>query len=442
LVSPNRTFFYNPTQKTIRAHAVFVWNEDARGERAVRKVASLRKIASFMIISAILLSMFVVLAPKTSAASQTDINNTIHKGLSGTLCVPNLGNLTVTVVDAATSNPIVGANVSIQGPNTEWNITGAGGNWTFFNITAGSYNVTASMVGYLPNSTWVCVHQGLTTNCTLSLEAVPVLNQGNLMVTVVDAATLSPIVGANVSIQGPETHWNITGAGGNWTFFNVTSGTYNVSASMTGFLSNTTSAIVFQGQTTNITLSLEAAVLHDVAVTDVVPDNDWVYQGKLCHAGVNVTVANLGEATENFTVSLYALNATAMPANVTIGTQQVTNLPPNGTLLLRFLWNSAGAQPSHLYNITAVASTVLGEINITNNVMSSPVLVKVRLLGDVNDDGSVNILDAILEAKAFDSSPGDPNWNLAADVNNDGIVNILDTILIGECFRIYVGSDP
>jgi uncharacterized protein (DUF2141 family) len=413
------------------------------GDGVVRKVASLGKVASLIIISAILLSTFVVLTPKTSAASQIDINTAIGKGLSRTLCVPFYqGNLMVDVVDAATLNPIVGANVSIQGPETHWNITGNSGNWTFYSVTSGTYNVTATMSGYLPNSTLAIVNPDLTTNCTLSLQAVSVPNQGNLMVTVIDAATLNPIVGANVSIQGPETHWNITGNSGNWTFYNVTAGNYTVTASMTGYLSNTTLAVVHQGQTTNCTLSLEAAMLRDVAVTEVVPDADWVYQGKLCHAGVNVTVANLGEATENFTVSLYALNATAIPANVTIGTQPVTNLPPNGTLVLRFVWNSTGAQPSHWYNITAVASTILGEANITNNVMSSLVLVKVRLFGDVNDDGSVNILDAITAANAFGSSPGDPNWNPAADVSNDGIVNILDTILISGSFRLYVGSDP
>jgi hypothetical protein len=372
-----------------------------------------------MMVIVILLSTFAILAPKTCVA----------------LCVPSQGNLMVTVVDAATSNPIVGANVSIQGPEACWNTTGTNGNWVFYNIGVGKYKVTATMVGYLPNSTWVCVCNGQTSCCILSLQVVSVPSQGNLMVTVVDAATSNPIVGANVSIVGPETGWNTTGSNGNWTFYNVQAGSYTVTASMAGYLSNSTSAVVYQGQTTHCILSLQVTtLLPDVAVIEVVPDADWVYQGKLCHAGVNVTVANLGGATENFTVSLYAFNANAIPANVTIGTEQVTNLLPNENLVLRFVWNSQGAQPSYWYNITAVASTVPGEVNVANNVKSSVMLVKVRLFGDANDDGSINILDAITAAMACGSSPGDSRWNLAADLNNDGAVDILDMIVMAGIF--------
>ena len=117
-------------------------------------------------------------------------------------------------------------------------------------------------------------------------------------------------------------------------------------------------------------------------------------------------------------------------------------MPPNGTRVLRFVWNSAGAQANRLYNITAVASTVPDEVNVTNNVLSSPTLIRVRLFGDVNGDGVVNILDAILMGKAFGSHPGDSNWNPAADVDNNGTVNIIDAILIAECFRMHVGKDP
>jgi hypothetical protein len=133
---------------------------------------------------------------------------------------------------------------------------------------------------------------------------------------------------------------------------------------------------------------------------------------------------------------------TAIPSNNTIGTQSVTDLSPNETLALRFVWDSSGVMPGHWYNITAVASTVPGEVNVTSNVKSSTMLVKVRLLGDVNDDGTVDINDAIDGVNAFGSSPGYPNWNLAADVNNDGVVNILDLIVLASNFGKYVGSDP
>jgi hypothetical protein len=53
---------------------------------------------------------------------------------------------------------------------------------------------------------------------------------------------------------------------------------------------------------------------------------------------------------------------------------------------------------------------------------------------DINNDGKVNILDAILMANAFGSQPSDLNWNTLADVNNDYKVNILDEIICGLYF--------
>jgi nitroreductase len=57
-----------------------------------------------------------------------------------------------------------------------------------------------------------------------------------------------------------------------------------------------------------------------------------------------------------------------------------------------------------------------------------------RLPGDVNGDGVVNILDAILLSSAFWSTPTSSTWNPYADLNNDGIVNILDAITLANNF--------
>jgi hypothetical protein len=56
------------------------------------------------------------------------------------------------------------------------------------------------------------------------------------------------------------------------------------------------------------------------------------------------------------------------------------------------------------------------------------------IAGDINGDGTVNILDAIILANAFLTKPGDPNWNPNADINSDGVVNILDAIILANHF--------
>ena len=61
--------------------------------------------------------------------------------------------------------------------------------------------------------------------------------------------------------------------------------------------------------------------------------------------------------------------------------------------------------------------------------------ITVRLLGDVNGDGRVDLRDIALVARAFGSegpnylfpsSPSSKNWNPNADINNDGVVNMKD----------------
>ena len=93
-------------------------------------------------------------------------------------------------------------------------------------------------------------------------------------------------------------------------------------------------------------------------------------------------------------------------------------------------------------NLRATSSDTVG-VNVTCN--SASVRVLVHILGDINGDGTVNILDAILLSNAFGSHgpnydyPGEfasPNWNPNADLNVDGVVNILDAILLSNNFGL------
>jgi parallel beta-helix repeat protein len=58
----------------------------------------------------------------------------------------------------------------------------------------------------------------------------------------------------------------------------------------------------------------------------------------------------------------------------------------------------------------------------------------VALFGDLNQDRTVDILDAILIAAAFGSYPGHLHWNSLADLNQDNKINILDMILLASNF--------
>jgi len=55
-------------------------------------------------------------------------------------------------------------------------------------------------------------------------------------------------------------------------------------------------------------------------------------------------------------------------------------------------------------------------------------------MSDLNNDGTVNILDVSIVALAFGSTPDDPNWNIIADLNRDQTINILDISAVAREF--------
>jgi tungstate transport system substrate-binding protein len=85
------------------------------------------------------------------------------------------------------------------------------------------------------------------------------------------------------------------------------------------------------------------------------------------------------------------------------------------------------------------ASTRIGISEV--NQSSWPDWLNWTIPEDLNLDGKVNILDAIILANAFGSTPGDPRWNPAADINNDGIINILDAISLANHYG-WAGTLP
>lgn len=72
--------------------------------------------------------------------------------------------------------------------------------------------------------------------------------------------------------------------------------------------------------------------------------------------------------------------------------------------------------------------------NASYPTFTNAVAVRVVLQGDINGDGTVNILDAIQVSNAFLATPSSSNWNTNADVNCDNVVNILDSIVLANHF--------
>jgi hypothetical protein len=156
-----------------------------------------------------------------------------------------------------------------------------------------------------------------------------------------------------------------------------------------------------------------------VAVTDVIPSKYVTCQG---YSGkINVTAVNYGGCTETFNVTVYA-NATV------IGTQTVTNLPPCAAQTFSLNWNTIGFAKGS-YAISAYAMPLPYENDTSDNIKFADGWSKVTILGDVDGDFTVTILDVVKITGIYASKPGDPGFNPNSDINNDGHITILDVVL-------------
>jgi parallel beta-helix repeat protein len=78
------------------------------------------------------------------------------------------------------------------------------------------------------------------------------------------------------------------------------------------------------------------------------------------------------------------------------------------------------------------SSYIIDSNNADNYPLIKPYNLKV--LGDINHDGAVDIFDIVIIALAFSSIPSDPNWDVIADINSDGIVDIFDLVVVALHF--------
>jgi uncharacterized protein YfaS (alpha-2-macroglobulin family) len=82
---------------------------------------------------------------------------------------------------------------------------------------------------------------------------------------------------------------------------------------------------------------------------------------------------------------------------------------------------------------TAFASTTYNES--TAAAETSFALQPSMSSADINQDGTVNILDLAIVARAWGSYPGHPHWDPRCDVNGDSKINIIDITLVAKEYQ-------
>jgi hypothetical protein len=162
---------------------------------------------------------------------------------------------------------------------------------------------------------------------------------------------------------------------------------------------------------------------------------------------ITFQVTDLTSATAmkslSFTISTPPSISTSSLPNGTVGTAYSQTLTATGGTS-PYSWTIAsGSLPAGLTlssnglisgtPTAAVSSTsVTFQVTDTNNRTATKVLSMTTACAawDVNEDGSVNVLDMTLVVQDFGQT-GTPGW-IREDVNGDGVINILDLVLIGQ----------
>lgn len=159
---------------------------------------------------------------------------------------------------------------------------------------------------------------------------------------------------------------------------------------------------------------------HDVEIVNVTSSTTETYAGRT--VTVTVTAKNNGNSAEDFTVTVYH-------DDVLFGTFDVIGLTPGASIPIIFIWYTSDVAAGYSYTLKAEASTVPSEGNTANNVYVDGA-VKVKIIGDVNNNDVVDINDLNAWDLAYESHEGDLNWNPQADIDDNGVVDNNDGILI------------
>jgi hypothetical protein len=176
--------------------------------------------------------------------------------------------------------------------------------------------------------------------------------------------------------------------------------------------------------------------MQDIDLIQVYHNSTYRIDSIALHYNVTVHRAD-GHANPsmvNATVSLKRTNRDNSSDTRLICGLPVYNLELGSTRCLVLSWNESGTLNQGYWNISACINSTYYEEQPANNECSDGMVEARPLIGDVNGEGVVNILDAIRLSNAFGKNSTHPKFDPDADLNSDGVVNILDAITLANHF--------
>jgi hypothetical protein len=157
------------------------------------------------------------------------------------------------VLDSQTLLPIAAAIVSVS-PTGKSALTEANGNFSI-GVTPGSYSVTASSSTYNSATQSVTVVAG--KKATIAFRLVSIAAFGSLNGKVIDGATRAPIAGATVTLS--DGMIRVTDLNGNFSYALVLNGSYTLTVSATGYVTQSKAVTVTPNHATYVQIVLAHA---------------------------------------------------------------------------------------------------------------------------------------------------------------------------------------
>ncbi len=228
------------------------------------------------------------------------------------------GTISGTVTDAATTNPIEGANVSVfSGQTLIANaLTDVNGNYTIPDLAPGEYNVIASAgANYQIASLGAIVASGMTTTVDFALLA----NPGTIAGTVTNEADGAPISGTSILVLQNFTIIDsaLTDASGNYSINNLAPGNYTVIAKAPNFSIAVVGATVTSNQTTTVNFALKADLgkifgnVTDATTTNPIPGATIEVRNSFVVVATAITDPNGNYNFPNLAPGTYTVTAAA-----------------------------------------------------------------------------------------------------------------------------------
>jgi hypothetical protein len=193
-------------------------------------------------LQASLLFLLIAFAFSISSCSEDEVLKPVTSGIIEGI-----------VTDTSGLQPIASVSISTQ-PVSSAVTTNAEGKYKIENVLPGTYIVSAEKINVGAGTVTVSVLAGKTT--TANIVLIPEgFHKGSLTGIVVDKKTGMPLEGVTITTI-PETSTIVTGASGSFLITDIDEGTYAVTATKNGLLSEHASVEIEGGKATHLTIEM------------------------------------------------------------------------------------------------------------------------------------------------------------------------------------------